>query len=129
MKVYVDKLPKSCDRCPCNDQDYNCRLTGEVFEFYTHEKRGKLCRLEELSEVIKKDRRWIPISEKEPELNEPVWVSDGKIVWKDCLIDLAKLMGCIDSDAFPWAICWIYGGNVKAWMPYHLPQPGAYTEE
>lgn len=51
MSIYMDKLPSSCECCPCNDDNYRCGATGESFDYYFDEHRMTSCPLKQLSDV------------------------------------------------------------------------------
>ena len=68
MNVYVDKLPESCERCPCNDDYYRCGLSGDLFDLNNiYAGRMKNCKLKKLADVVEvvrcKDCRWYEINE------------------------------------------------------------------
>ena len=64
MSVYVDKLPDSCGKCFCNNDDYVCNLTRGKLDY---KKRPVGCPLIELDqstffgklEPPPKDKLWI----------------------------------------------------------------------
>lgn len=53
MNIYVDKMPKSCGRCPCNDDYYRCGLSGDLFGVHDIDTgRMKNCKLKKLADVV-----------------------------------------------------------------------------
>ena len=53
MNIYVDKLPESCECCPCNDDYYRCGLSGDLFDEHdTYTGRMKNCKLKQLADVV-----------------------------------------------------------------------------
>ncbi len=52
MNIYVDKMPESCERCPCNDDYYRCGLSGEVFNHSIWKERMNDCQLKEITDVV-----------------------------------------------------------------------------
>lgn len=52
MNIYVDKLPSSCEYCPCNDDYYRCGLSGDLFDEHDIDTgRMKNCKLKRLADV------------------------------------------------------------------------------
>lgn len=69
----------------------------------------------ELAE-LRQQNRWIPVSERLPDYNEEVLITDGKYVTID---ERYFLENTEDGEAYTWGI---NGWNdVVAWMP--LPEP------
>lgn len=61
MSIYMDKLPSSCECCPCNDDNYRCGATGESFDYYFDEHRMTSCPLKQLSDVRENVKgEWLP---------------------------------------------------------------------
>ena len=53
MSIYVDKLPESCECCPCNDDYYRCGLSGDLFDEHdTYAGRMKNCKLKQLADIV-----------------------------------------------------------------------------
>lgn len=71
MKVYVSKLPKSCEECPCMNEDYErgcwCNIETsldiqtdydkETFTSKFHRQRHENCPLQSLSDYTKQVRK------------------------------------------------------------------------
>lgn len=53
MKIYVDKLPKSCWECPClkSDIEQGCGLDDEYKDYFLDEIDGGECPLHTVEEV------------------------------------------------------------------------------
>lgn len=74
MTIYVDELPKSCERCPFHDTKYGiCDISGSRVEYfgchsltplsdYTKQVRKEVC--EEIRELAKKQTDFGFIDEK-----------------------------------------------------------------
>ena len=63
MKVYVDKLPKSCRECFCNVEDTWCALSdgemGDICEEYDNKTRHKKCPLKTIEYYTKQVRKQV----------------------------------------------------------------------
>lgn len=61
MNIYMDKLPSSCEYCPCNDDYYRCGLSGDLFDEHDIDTgRMKNCKLKKLDDVRENIRgEWI----------------------------------------------------------------------
>ena len=71
MKVYVDELPKSCNECPCMNEDYErgrwCNIETsldiqtdydkETFTSKCHRQRHEECPLQSLADYTKQVRK------------------------------------------------------------------------
>lgn len=53
MKIYVDKLPKSCWECPCfkRDMEQSCGLDDEYKDYFLDEIDGGECPLHTIEEL------------------------------------------------------------------------------
>ena len=64
MKIYVDKLPTTCDECPCRNETF-CSLTYEELSYSSFNyKRGNECPLELIAEHDKEKDRRIAVLER-----------------------------------------------------------------
>ena len=52
MKIYVDKLPKSCMTCPCFHfgGDFSCGLDNGCNDYFRDEIDGGVCPLESIAD-------------------------------------------------------------------------------
>ena len=58
MSVYVDKLPKCCGDCICNDDDYRCNLTFEELPCYGEKLKDCPLKLLPSAEPERKKGKW-----------------------------------------------------------------------
>lgn len=94
MKVYVDKLPKSCYKCPCMNEDYErgrwCNIETsldiqtdydkETFTSKLHRQRHEGCPLQSLADYTKRVRKEVLEQVYKVFITEDVW-SELKSWW------------------------------------------------
>lgn len=58
MKVFVDKLPKSCWECPCfkNDLEFPCGLSDGTQDYFLDEIEGGNCPLKTIEDYKTEDK-------------------------------------------------------------------------
>ena len=101
MKIYVDKLPKSCMTCPCFHfgGDFSCGLDNGCNDYFRDEIDGGVCPLESIADHDKQVRAEL-LEETKSALREKVVkmqcdtysYPQNAVCWEDLVTVLKRLL-------------------------------------